>query len=253
MTVDIAYIVFALLLLFAGAECLVKGSASLALRAGLSSLMVGLTVVAFGTSSPELVVSVKSALSEQGDISVGNVIGSNSFNIGIILGLTALLCPIPVNRQIIKIDAPIAFGVAILLPLLLMDHILGRVEGLLLLAGIVAYMWLCVILGGGKDTTEQSDISVPFVSRHWGIDVAYILGGLAARALRTVPIHTVAKMKSRTRHCTVRRTAARECRRWAAQRDILFARQEGRCCNVAPFRIVIRNSRPQQSEGVNNA
>jgi cation:H+ antiporter len=179
MTVDIVYVVFSLLLLFVGAEGLVRGSASLALRSGLSRLMVGLTIVAFGTSSPELVVSVKTALSHQGDISVGNVIGSNSFNIGIILGLTALVCPIPVNRQVIKIDAPIALGVALLLPLLLSNHILGRAEGLLLLAGLVAYMWLSVILGRREDVADQSDVSVPPVSRHWIIDVAYIVGGLA--------------------------------------------------------------------------
>jgi cation:H+ antiporter len=141
--------------------------------------MVCLTIVAFGTSSPELVVSVNTALSHQGDISVGNAIGSNCFNIGIILGLTALVCPIPVNRQIIKTDTPIALSVALLLPLLLLDHILGRFEGLLLLAGIVAYLWLSVILGRREDATDESDLSVPSVSRHWIIDVAFIVGGLA--------------------------------------------------------------------------
>src|SRR6056297_1642338 len=115
MLVHIAYLVLALLLLFAGAEGLVRGSASLALRAGLSRLMVGLTIVAFGTSSPELVVSVEAALSHQGDIAVGNVVGSNIFNIAVILGITALVCPIPVHRQVIRIDAPIALGVAVLL------------------------------------------------------------------------------------------------------------------------------------------
>ena len=89
MIINIAFISLSLLLLFVGAEGLVRGSASLALRAGLSSLMIGLTIVAFGTSSPELVVSIKAALSHQGDISVGNVVGSNSFNIGVILGITA--------------------------------------------------------------------------------------------------------------------------------------------------------------------
>jgi cation:H+ antiporter len=179
MSIDIVYLVVSLLLLFVGAESLVKGSSSLALRAGLSRLMVGLTIVAFGTSSPELVVSVKTALSHQGDISVGNVIGSNAFNIGIILGLTALICPIPVNRQIIKIDAPIALGVAMLLPLMLLNHTVGRGEGFLLLAGIVAYIWLSVILGRRGYTTDQSDVSAPLVSRHWIVDIAYILGGLA--------------------------------------------------------------------------
>lgn len=152
MTVDLVYIVFALLLLFLGAESLVKGSTSTALRAGLGRLMVGLTIVVFGTSSPELLVSVKAALSQQGDISVGNVVGSNSFNTGIILGLTALVCPIPVNRQIIKLDAPIALGVALLLPLLLLNHSLGRVEGLLLLAGIVTYIFGCVLFLGAEGT-----------------------------------------------------------------------------------------------------
>ncbi len=134
MIVNFSYIAFALVLLFVGAEGLVRGSSALALRAGLSRLMVGLTIVAFGTSSPELVVSVKAALSQQGDISVGNVVGSNSFNIAVILGITALVCPIPVHRQIIKIDAPIALGVTILLVLLLLDHMLGRMEGVLLRA-----------------------------------------------------------------------------------------------------------------------
>jgi cation:H+ antiporter len=183
MAVDLAYITFSLALLFLGAESLVKGSASMALRAGLSRLMIGLTVVAFGTSSPELVVSVKATLSDQGDISVGNIVGSNSFNIGIILGLTALVCPIPVNRQIIKIDAPIALGVAILLPILLLNHILGRIEGMLLLTGIVAYIWMSAVLGSNGDAEDQEDLAVPSTSRHWLIDLAFILGGLGVLVL----------------------------------------------------------------------
>ena len=115
MIVNCTYFVLALGLLFIGAEGLVRGSSSLALRAGLSPLTVGLTIVAFGTSSPELVVSLKATLSQQGDISVGNVVGSNIFNIAIILGKTAILCTIPVHRKIIKIDAPIALGLTCLL------------------------------------------------------------------------------------------------------------------------------------------
>jgi len=179
MTIDIACIIFSLLLLFVGAEGLVKGSASLALRAGLSRLMVGLTIVAFGTSSPELMVSVKTALAQQGDISVGNAVGSNCFNIGLILGITALICPIPVNRQIIKIDAPIALGVALFVTVLLLNDRLGRVEGFVLLAGLAAYIWLSVILGRREGAAEQCNESGPSVSRHWAIDIAYIIGGLA--------------------------------------------------------------------------
>jgi cation:H+ antiporter len=183
MIASFAYIAFALVLLFVGAECLVKGSASLSLRAGLSRLMVGLTIIAFGTSSPELVVSIKAALSQQGDISVGNVVGSNIFNIGAILGLTALLCPIPVHLQIIRIDAPIALGVALLLPLFLLNQVLGRVEGVLLFAGIVAYTWMSVVLGKQVKTEDQGDVPTPSVSRHWGIDVAFIVGGLGVLVL----------------------------------------------------------------------
>lgn len=144
-------------------------------------MVVGLTIVAFGTSSPELVVSVQAALSQQGDISVGNVVGSNSFNIAVILGLTALVCPIPIRRQIIKIDAPIALGAALLLLLLLMDGTIGRVEGSLLFVGILAYIWMNLVLSrrqGEPNAEDPSDSSVPALKRHWGIDLALIVAGL---------------------------------------------------------------------------
>lgn len=163
-----------------------RGSASLALRAGISPLMAGLTIVAFGTSSPELFASVKAALSQHGDIAVGNVVGSNSFNIGVILALTALVCPVPVHRQVIKIDAPIALAGAVLLPFLLLNHTLGRFEGLLLIAGLVAYTTMNIVLtrrqaraGAG----DPNDAAVPAVSRHWGVDIAFILAGLALLVL----------------------------------------------------------------------
>ncbi len=176
-----AFIIFSLLLLYAGAEFLVRGSSSLALRAGWSRLMVGLTIVACGTSSPELVVSLEAALSQQGDIALGNVVGSNSFNIGIILGITALLCPIPVHRQIIKIDAPIALGVAGLLLLFLLDHRLSRWEGGLLFAGIVLYIYMNVKLALreiGTAADEVGFVELPQLTQHWGMDVLLILGGL---------------------------------------------------------------------------
>jgi len=185
MSVDLAFIVLALLLLFAGAESLVRGSASLALRAGLGSLAVGLTIVAFGTSSPELLVSLKAALSQRGDIAVGNVVGSNCFNIGVILGLTALVCPIPVHRQVIRLDAPIALGAAVLVPLLLVDAAVSRLEGLLLVAGIVAYVWMNVVLARrtARRSGHDAHASVPGVSGHWTLDVALILAGFGVLAL----------------------------------------------------------------------
>ena len=186
MTQHLAFIALALVMLFVGAESLVRGSASLALRGGLSRLMVGLTIVAFGTSSPELVVSLEAALSGQGDIAVGNVIGSNSFNIGVILGVAALVCPIPVHRQIIKIDAPIALSVALLLPLFLRDQTIGRVEGTLLAAGIIAYTWLNAVRARKETETAAlsgDDVTLPAVSGHWGKDIAFIVGGLGVLVL----------------------------------------------------------------------
>lgn len=186
MIQDLAFIGLALVLLFVGAEGLVRGSAALALRAGLSPLVVGLTIVAFGTSSPELVVSVQAGLSQQGDIAVGNVVGSNVFNIAVILGTTALLCPIPVHRQILKIDAPIALGVALILVLLLLDDGLGRLEGGLLLVGIVAYTWMNVVLArrqGVVTAGESEDSPAPSPARHWTVDVVFILVGLVVLVL----------------------------------------------------------------------
>lgn len=182
MIANFVYITIALTLLFFGAEGLVRGSVSLALRAGFSPLMVGLTIVAFGTSSPELVVSLKAALSQQGDISVGNVVGSNTFNIAVILGITALVCPIPVHRQVIKVDSPIALGVAILLVLLLLDHTLARIEGMLLFLGIVTYTWANVIMTRNQEPQNVADQGEDLdhtQSRHWSLDIAFIIGGLA--------------------------------------------------------------------------
>lgn len=200
MTGDTAFIALALVLLFVGAEGLVRGSAALALRAGLSPLVVGLTIVAFGTSSPELVVSVQAGLSQQGNIAVGNVVGSNIFNIAIILGITALICPIPVHRQIIKIDAPIALGVTIMLVFLLVDDTLGYVEGGLLFAAILAYTWMNVVLArrqGAANDPGSGDLVVPARSRHWAVDLVFIVGGLAVLVLgsRLLVEHSVSLAK----------------------------------------------------------
>ena len=133
-----------LLLLYVGAEGLVRGSASLALRFGLTKLAVGLTIVAFGTSSPELVVSVKAALDGNGAISLGNVIGSDICNIALILGLSALVRPLKVNAQVVRIQIPIMIGATFALALMLLDGRLQRLEGLGLFGGIIVYTWFSI-------------------------------------------------------------------------------------------------------------
>jgi cation:H+ antiporter len=181
MAIDLLFIVLALALLVAGAEGLVRGSASLALKLGLTPLTIGLTVVAFGTSSPELVVSLKATLAGQGDISIGNVVGSNIFNIGVILGLTALICPVTVQWQLIKIDGPIMVAISGLIVWMLWDGALGRVEGAFLFAGILAYTALNVRLARSQTSpavVEEFDEGMPKPTAHWWLDLLLILGGL---------------------------------------------------------------------------
>jgi cation:H+ antiporter len=125
--------------LIGGAELLVRGASRLASAVGISPLVIGLTVVAFGTSSPELAVSVLSASSGQADIAVGNVVGSNIFNVLFILGLSALITPLVVSQQLVRLEVPLMVGTAALLPALAWDGRLGRLDGLLLAAGVVVY------------------------------------------------------------------------------------------------------------------
>jgi cation:H+ antiporter len=137
--ITFAQAIAGLALLYFGGECLVRGAAALALRIGVSQLAIGLTVVAFGTSVPELVVSVDAVLSGANDISVGNVIGSNIANMALILGIAALIRPVTVEAKVLRIDAPILIIVSLALVAVLANGETSRVEGLLLLAGLVAY------------------------------------------------------------------------------------------------------------------
>lgn len=176
-------LVLALGLLFLGAESLVRGSASVARRFGVSPLIVGLTIVAFGTSSPELVVSLKASIAGQGDISLGNVLGSNSFNVGIILGLTALICPIPVHLQIVRFDAPIALFAALLLPVFLWDGGLSRWEGGTLFGALVAYLIINVRTARKSGTIPDELENIQNPSRHGFLDAVMIVAGLALLVL----------------------------------------------------------------------
>lgn len=128
-----------LAILTAGAELLVRGASRLALLAGISPLVVGLTVVAYGTSTPELVVSVKAGLAGNPDIALGNVVGSNVFNVLFILGAAGVIAPLTVARQLVRLEVPIMIGVSLLLWALALDGRIGTLDGVLLSAGILAY------------------------------------------------------------------------------------------------------------------
>ncbi len=176
------------LLLYAGAEALVRGSASLALRLGVTPLAVGLVVVAFGTSSPELTVSIKAALAGNSAISLGNVIGSNICNIALILGLAALVRPIRVQVQVVRREVPIMIGVTALLWLFLLDGTLSRLEGSILILGLLGYVVFSFISARREHSRLQvsnGTEDVSGMSRHLWLDVLLVVGGLGVLILGT--------------------------------------------------------------------
>ena len=178
---NIFLLILGLTTLTFGAEGLVRGSASLAIRLGLTPLIIGLTIVAFGTSIPELVVSLGASLNNQADISIGNVVGSNIFNIGIILGLTALLCPVKVSLQVIKHDCPIMIAVSLLALFLITEGTISRLAGIVLFTSLVAYTGFTIWLAKKEVSAEierQFQDGIPSQSKSLYIDLLFIVGGL---------------------------------------------------------------------------
>lgn len=181
MLLDSLWVLIGLGLLYFGAEWLVKGSASLALRFGLSALVVGLTVVAYGTSMPELVVSIKAALAGQSQLAIGNVVGSNIFNVAAILGIAAIIFPIKIQFQLIRFDVPLMIGVTLIAWFFFRDGVLDRWEAGVLFIGIIAYTVGSLIYAkktAPQAVHEEFDESMPAVRGSiWG-DVAFIAGGM---------------------------------------------------------------------------
>jgi cation:H+ antiporter len=136
---SIVLFVIGLGLVLAGAEVLVKGASRLAVAAGVSPLVIGLTVVAFGTSAPELAVSVASGLTGRPKIALGNVVGGNIFNILVILGLAAMIVPLTVREQLIRIEVPVMIVISVLVLVFAVDGVIARWEGMLLSLGIIGY------------------------------------------------------------------------------------------------------------------
>lgn len=145
-----------LVALLAGAEALVRGSSRLARRFGVSPLVAGLTVVAFGTSSPEVTVSVMASARGQTDLAVGNVVGSNIFNVLLILGLSATITPLVVARQLVRIDVPIMVALSLLVTALAWNGWIGRVEGIVLIAGLFAILMLQLRLARPRATENDA-------------------------------------------------------------------------------------------------
>jgi cation:H+ antiporter len=186
---SIVWFFVGLVALVAGAELLVRGASKLSLSFGISPLVVGLTVVAFGTSAPEMAVSVQSAWVGQVDIAIGNVVGSNIFNVLFILGASALITPLLVNQQLIRQEVPIMIAVSLLLWALAADGGIGTWDGVLLFSLVVAYTVLVIRQSRRETKAVREEYDEAFATApggwdaHWGVQVLLILGGLALLVL----------------------------------------------------------------------
>ncbi len=183
MIISITWFICGLVILTIGAEGLVRGSSALALRLGISPLVIGLTIVAFGTSAPELAVSLDAAASGSSSISIGNVIGSNIANIALILGLAAMIQPMRVQQSLLTLQIPIMIGVSLLLWGMTLDGSIGLWDGVLLFAGIILYVLHSY---RSASTAEVRGIAQPIpgadsslLSKTW-FCLALIVAGLTA-------------------------------------------------------------------------
>jgi len=159
LLINSGFILASIILLYFGAEWMVKGSSNLALRLGMQPVIVGLTIVAFGTSAPELIVSVDAAVSGNSGLSIGNVVGSNFFNILVILGITAVFSPIMVDRRILKADIPLMILATGLFVLLFWDGRLEIWEGVVLLAGLLMYLISTIYFG--RRSVKKNQVEMP--------------------------------------------------------------------------------------------
>ncbi|AFY67356.1 Na+/Ca+ antiporter, CaCA family [Geitlerinema sp. PCC 7407] len=180
-----ALLLVGLVLLVVGAEALVRGASRIAAVLGISPLVIGLTIVAYGTSSPELAVNIQSSLAGQSDIAIGNVVGSNIFNVLFILGVSALVSPLLVAQQLIRLDVPIMIGVSCLMLLFSLDGNIGTSDGVILFLGAVSYTAFLIYQSRQeKDAAVQDEYAKEYGAQPtrslstWLVNLALVVGGL---------------------------------------------------------------------------
>jgi cation:H+ antiporter len=174
-----------IILLITGAELLVRGASRLAVSMGITPLVVGLTVVAFGTGSPELAVGIQASLAGQADITVGNVVGSNIFNVLMVLGLSAVVAPLIVSQQLVRLDVPIMIIVSVALLLMALDGVVDSADGAVLLTAAVAYTVLLIGISRRETEPVQTEYEQAYGQAQtrdggrWPMHVLLILVGLS--------------------------------------------------------------------------
>ena len=180
---QVLFVCGGLVLLTVGAEFLVRGASRLAMIAGISPLVIGLTVVAYGTSSPEMAVSVESAFSGSADIALGNVVGSNIFNVLFILGVCALILPLRVAQQLIWLDVPIMIGASLLVMIMGLDGSISRLDGVILFTGAILYTIFAIKQGRQESVAVEQEYAAKFGAKNdassWPIQLMLIAVGLA--------------------------------------------------------------------------
>ncbi|MBI3168185.1 MAG: calcium/sodium antiporter [Chloroflexi bacterium] len=189
MTTTILLFLAGLIILIVGADLLVRGASRIAAAFGVSPLVIGLTIVAIGTASPEIAVSLQAAASGQGDLTLGNVLGSNIFNILFILGVTSIVAPIVIAEQLIRKDAPIMLGISLLTFALAFDGNLGWLDGAILLLGLVVYMVFALRQSKRESKAVQKEFAQEFApkeprtTRNLVINVVFLIAGLGLLVL----------------------------------------------------------------------
>ena len=179
MLLDIFLIIIGVTLVLFGADKLTEGASALARRMNVPEMVIGLTVVAAGTSAPELFVSMVSALKDTPDMAVGNVVGSNIMNSMLIVGCAAMVAPMVISRNTVRKDIPFAIGASVLLTLLSLDHTLGRIDGIVLLMGFVAFMVYTLVQARSKAEETEADRK----DRSIWLSALFVAGGLTGLVL----------------------------------------------------------------------
>ncbi len=158
MLLDILLIIIGVALVLKGADFLTEGASALARRMHVPEIVIGLTIVAAGTSAPELFVSVVSALNGTPDLAVGNVVGSNTMNCMLIVGCAAMVAPMTISRSTVRKDIPFAVMASILLTCIALDNYLGRIDGIILLLGFVVFMAYTLLQAKNGQAEPQTEV-----------------------------------------------------------------------------------------------
>ena len=178
MLIDIIFIIVGVVMVLKGADLLTEHASALARRMNVPEIIIGLTIVAAGTSAPELFVSLVSALKGTPDLAVGNVVGSNTMNAMLIVGCAAMVAPMTISRSTVKKDIPFSVGASVLLIVLALDSFLGRVDGIVLLLGFAVFMTYTLMQAkSGRATEVQAEVSPVWKN------LVYLVGGLLGLVL----------------------------------------------------------------------